>query len=130
MKILFFSILFFVFSQNLCSHTYNRYLQEFFFDRLPSAKIEAMGKILSVGTESHFVSQSNPALLTQTETLSAFFSHSKPYYFAEDFQFYFSGLSYIEKSIGTFALNLTWLDLGETYFSNIDGYTKKVRTLR
>jgi len=125
-------IIFFVslFHQNLISQTYNEYLQEFFFDRLPSAKVEAMGKILSVGTESHFVSQSNPASLVQSKGLSAFYSHSTPYYLGKDFQFYYSGLSYNFINIGAFAINMIWLDMGETFYTDIDGNSEKVNASR
>ena len=116
-----------VFHQNLFSQTYNEYLQEFFFDRLPSAKVEAMGKILSVATESHFVSQSNPAALVQNKGLSAFYSHSNPYYLGEDFNFYFVGSTYQFSNIGTFALNMVWLDMGEFYYSDIYGNSEKFK---
>ena len=126
MKRLFVIIFFFVFfRQNLFSQTYYDYFQEFFFDRLPSARIEAMGKILSVSSDSYFASQSNPASIMRTKGLSAFYSHSTPYYLAEDYNFYFGGLSYIFSDVGAFAINFMWSEIGNSYFTYPDGTYKK-----
>jgi len=127
-----FVLIFFVafIHQNSISQTYHEHFQEFFFDRLPSAKIEAMGKILSVSNDSYFVSQSNPATLVQNKVISAFYSHSAPYYLGKDLQFYYGGLSYNFTNIGAFAINMVWLDMGEFYFTDIDGNSEKVNTSR
>ena len=118
------------FNQNLFSQTYREAYREFFFDRLPSAKVEAMGKILSVGPESHFVSQSNPALLLQNNGLSAFYSHSTPYYLGEEFNFYYAGLSYNVSDFDILAFNFLHWDLGEIYAGYPDGTFKKINSSR
>jgi hypothetical protein len=110
--------------QNLTSQTYRDVFSEFFFDRLPSAKIESMGKIRSVSTESFFVSQANPAMLIQGEGINAFYSQSSPFYLAKDYKFHFSGISYKYSNIDAFALNLSWLDAGNMHFSDPFGNSK------
>ncbi len=85
MKILFF-MLFSLFQVSIAfSQTYQDFFaQEIFFDRLPSAKTEAMGKILSVNNDSYFVSQSNPANLANSKGVSVFYSHSGSRYYMLD----------------------------------------------
>ncbi len=69
-------LLSFVLSHSIFAQQYNDFARDFFFGRLPSAKTEAMGRILTLNFDTYFVSQSNPANLVTTKGVAVFYSHS------------------------------------------------------
>ena len=112
-----------VFSSFLNAQDYNETASRIFFGRQPSAKTEAMGKILTLGYDNNFLTQSNPASLVSTEGVSLFYSQSSRLYFFDDLNYYCGGASYETENIGAFAFHVQYIDLGEfTHaFINHDG---------
>ena len=106
-------ILLSIFSSFIYSQTYYGTAAGIFFGRQPSAKTEAMGEILSLNFDPYFMSQSNPAALTSAQGVSIFYSYSSPpFYFVDNLNFYFGGVSVNTKNFGAFAVNIQCLDFG------------------
>ncbi|MBU0472847.1 MAG: hypothetical protein KKF62_01655 [Bacteroidetes bacterium] len=79
-----------------------------FFGRQPSAKTEAMGRILTLNYDSNFLTQSNPAALVYSKGSKIFFSHSSHVNPTDNS----GGVSYNTNSIGAFAFNIQSIDWG------------------
>lgn len=109
----------FVFAQN-----YANTAEWMFFGRQPSAKTEAMGRILTLNYEPNFLTQSNPAALTFSEGAKIFYSQSSRLYMVDDASYYFAGVSYNTKNIGAFAFNIQLIDWGK--FSKTSPYSPTV----
>ena len=98
-------LLSFVLSNSIIPQQYNDFAREIFFGRLPSAKTEAMGRILTLNFDPYFVSQSNPANLVTTKGVAVFYAYSSPLYELNDANYHYAGVSYNTPTIGAFALN-------------------------
>ena len=94
------------------SQTYTDFAGEIFFYRLPSAKTEAMGRILTLNFDSYFVSQSNPANLINANGIAAFFANSSPLYGYGDAAYNYAGVSYHNPAVGAFAFNFLRFNYG------------------
>lgn len=105
-----------VLSNSIFAQQYNDFAFEIFFGRLPSAKTEAMGRILTLNFDPYFVSQSNPANLITTKGVAAFYAYSSPLYGLKDANYNYAGVSYNNPNIGAFAFNVLRFDYGLTYF--------------
>jgi hypothetical protein len=94
----------------------NNYLGHIFFDRLPGARAESMGKILSVDRGEYLLSQSNPALLADSQGISLSYANSAPYYNydRDQFESHFAELIYDTEKYGILSLNIHHLSLDET----------------
>jgi hypothetical protein len=79
-----------------------------FFGRQPSAKTEAMGRILTLNYDPNFLTHSNPAALMYSKGAKIYYSHSSQVY-PEDNS---GGVSYNTNSIGAFAFNIQSIDWG------------------
>jgi hypothetical protein len=108
-------LLSFVLSNLIFPQQYNDFAREIFFGRLPSAKTEAMGRILTLNFDPYFVSQSNPANLVTTKGVAVFYTHSSPFYLLNDASYNYAGVSYNNPNIGAFALNALWFNSGITF---------------
>ncbi len=97
--------------------TYSDFAFEIFFGRLASAKAEAMGRMLSTGYDSYFVSQSNPASLINNPGLSVFYSNSSPYYVFRDAAYNYAGASYNHPEYGAVGFNALWFDYGTIFYT-------------
>lgn len=87
-------LLSFVLSNSIFAQQYNDFSQEIFFGRLPSAKTEAMGRILTLNFDPYFVSQSNPANLVTTKGAAVFYSNSSLFYGYNEATYNYMGVSY------------------------------------
>jgi hypothetical protein len=99
-------------SNSLFAQNYNDFAHEIFFDRFPGARIEAMGRILSLNFDPYFVSQSNPANLVNTTGASVFYSNSSPYYTLKEAVYNYAGFSYNNPRYGGFAFNYLKFNTG------------------
>ena len=106
----------FVLSNSIFAQDYNDFAREIFFGRLPSAKTEAMGRILTLNFDPYFVSQSNPANLANTKGVAVFYSNSSPFYGYSDATYNYTGVSYNNPTIGALAFNLLLFNSGPTIF--------------
>ncbi|MBU0475492.1 MAG: hypothetical protein KKF62_15190 [Bacteroidetes bacterium] len=111
-----------VFASFLNAQDYNETASRIFFGRHPSAKTESMGRILTLGYDNNFLTQSNPASLMSTEGISIFYSQSSRLYFFDDLNYYCGGVSYKKENIGAFAFNVQYIDLGEFTKTTINQY--------
>ena len=110
------------------AQNYKNSAPEIFFNRLPSAKTEAMGKILTLNLDPYFVSQSNPASLVTTNCAALFYSYSSPYYGLDNATYNYIGASYNFPDIGTFALNALWYNTGLTFNQTGEGGPQVIGT--
>lgn len=110
-----FQLLLFI-STPLIAQTYNDFTSEIFFGRLPSAKTEAMGRIITLNLDQYFVSQSNPANLVNTTGASLFYSNSSPFYTLTEAVYNYTGFSYKHPAIGAFAFNYMRFSYGLTFY--------------
>ena len=106
----------FVLSNSIFAQNYNDFARELFFGRLPSAKTEAMGRILTLNFDPYFVSQSNPANLVNTKGVAVFYAYSSPLYGLKDANYNYAGVSYNNSKIGAFAFNVLRFDYGLTFY--------------
>ena len=113
-NLLFFCLLF---SISTIAQDYRDFAFEIFFGRQPSAKTEAMGRILSVNFDPYFVSQSNPANLVSTDGIALFYSNSSPLYSYTDATYNYAGVSYNDQKFGAFAFNYLRFNTGITLMS-------------
>jgi len=95
---------------------YNDFAREIFFGRLPSAKSEAMGRIVTLNLDPYFVSQSNPANLLSTKGVAVFYSNSSTFYGYNDASYHYAGISYNTQKFGAIAFNLLLFNSGATIF--------------
>jgi hypothetical protein len=102
-------------SNSIFAQQYRDFAQEIFFGRLPSAKTEAMGRILTLNFDPYFVSQSNPANLVNTKGVAVFYAYSSPLYGLKDANYNYAGVSYNNSKIGAFAFNVLRFDYGLTF---------------
>ena len=109
----------FVISNTIFAQDYNDFAQEIFIGRMPSAKTEAMGRILTLNFDPYFVSQSNPSNLVTTVGIAAFFAHSSPLYGYNEATYNYGGVSYHNPIAGAFAFNFLRFNTGMTF--NITG---------
>jgi hypothetical protein len=109
-------LLSFVLSISIFPQQYNDFAREIFFGRLPSAKTEAMGRIVTLNFDPYFVSQSNPANLVLTKGVAVFYSNSSPFYGYNDATYNYAGVSYNNPTIGAFAFNFLSFNSGSTIF--------------
>lgn len=109
-------LLSFVLYNSIFAQQYNDFAQEIFFGRLPSAKTEAMGRVLTLNFDPYFVSQSNPANLVSTKGVAVFYSNSSPFYGYNDATYHYAGVSYNSTTIGAFAFNFLLFNSGPTIF--------------
>ena len=100
-------------SISLSAQTYKSFGREIFFGHLPSAKTEAMGRIVTLNYDPYFVSHSNPANLVTTNGVAIFYSKASPYYFTYDATYNYAGISYINPTVGAFAINYLNLEMVE-----------------
>ena len=100
------------------SNLYNGFAQEIFFGRLPSAKTEAMGRILTLNFDPYFVSQSNPASLVSTEGIALFYSNGSPLYGYTKASYNYAGISYVHPVYGGIAFNFLSFNTGTEGFGN------------
>lgn len=107
-------LLSFVLSNLILAQQYNDFAREIFFGRLPSAKTEAMGRILTLNFDPYFGSQSNPANLVSTKGAAVFYSNSSPFYGYNDATYNYAGVSYNNPNIGAFAFNFLLYNSGST----------------
>ena len=105
-------LLLFILSGSTFSQTYRDFAREIFFGHLPSAKTEAMGRILSLNFDPFFVSQSNPANLVQVNGVSIFYANSSPYYALDNASYNYAGFSYHHPVAGAFAFNFLKFNYG------------------
>jgi hypothetical protein len=103
-----------VLSSSTISQTYNDFAREIFFGRLPSARTEAMGRILTVNFDHYFVSQSNPANLASTNGIALFYSNSSPFYAYNNATYNFAGVLYNTQKYGAIAFNFLNFSSGTT----------------
>ena len=108
-------LLLFVLSNSIFAQNYNGFAQEIFFDRLPSAKTEAMGRILTLNFDPYFVSQSNPSNLVNTKGVAIFYANSSPLYGLKDATYNYAGISYNNPIIGALAFNMLSFNYGMTF---------------
>jgi len=106
----------FVLANSIFAQNYNDFAREIFFGRLPGAKTEAMGRILTLNFDPYFVSQSNPANLVSTKGAAVFYSNSSPFYGYTDATYNYAGVSYNNPTIGAFAFNFLVFNTGSTIF--------------
>ncbi len=104
------------FSTPLIGQTYNDFASEIFFGRLPSAKTEAMGRILTLDLDQYFVSYSNPSNLVNSSGASIFYANSTPYYTLTEAVYNYAGFSYKHPTIGAFAFNYMRFSYGLTFY--------------
>jgi hypothetical protein len=95
---------------------YNGFAQEIFFGRLPSAKTEAMGRILTLNFDPYFVSQSNPASLVSSEGIALFYSNGSPFYGYTKASYNYAGISYAHPVYGGIAFNFLSFNSGSEAF--------------
>ena len=100
-------------SISLSAQTYKSFGHEIFFGRLPSAKTEAMGRILTLNYDPYFVSQSNPANLVSTKGAAVFHSNSSPFYLYYEATYNYTGFSYVHPLYGGIAFNYLSLEMIE-----------------
>ncbi len=105
-----------ILTNSIFAQQYNDFAREIFFGRLPSAKTEAMGRILTLNFDHYFVSQSNPANLLTTEGAAIFYSNSSPFYAYNDATYDYAGISYNNPTVGAFAFNFLVFNSGSTIF--------------
>ncbi|UCH65747.1 MAG: hypothetical protein JSW63_01025 [Ignavibacterium sp.] len=105
-----------VISNSTFAQGYNDFASEIFFGRLPSAKTEAMGRILTLNFDPYFISHSNPANLVTTNGAAVFYAHSSPFYGYNDATYSYIGVSYNNPKIGAFAFNYLNFNSGSTVF--------------
>ena len=98
------------------SNLYNGLAHEIFFSRLPSAKTEAMGRILTLNFDPYFVSQSNPANLVSSEGVALFYSNSSPLYGHTKASYSYAGISYVHPVYGGIAFNFLSFNYGSEAF--------------
>jgi hypothetical protein len=110
------------------AQNYKDSASEIFFSRLPSAKTEAMGRILTLNLDPYFVSQSNPANLSNSNGASIFYSYSSPYYALDNATYNYLGVSYNFSGIGAFALNALWYNTGLTFNQTGEGGPQVIGT--
>jgi hypothetical protein len=103
-------------SNSIFPQQYNDFAREIFFGHLPSAKTEAMGRILTLNFDPYFVSQSNPANLVSTSGVAVFYSNSSPFYANNDATYSYAGVSYNTHKFGAIAFNLLLFNSGATIF--------------
>jgi hypothetical protein len=115
------TLLLFYLSISVFPQTYNDFAQEIFFGRLPSAKTEAMGRILTLNFDSYFISQSNPANLAATKGIAGFYSHSSPLYGYNEATYNYAGVSYNNATVGAFAFNFLSFKTGMTFYVTEEG---------
>lgn len=104
------------FSTPIMAQNYNDFASEIFFGRLPSAKSEAMGRIVALNFDPYFVSQSNPADLVNTSGASIFYANSSPFYTLTKAAYNYAGFSYNHPRIGAFAFNYMRFSFGLTFY--------------
>jgi len=109
-------LLSFVLSNLIFPQQYKDFAREIFFGRLPSAKTEAMGRILTLNFNPYFVSQSNPANLVSTKGVAVFYSNSSPFYGYNDATYNYAGISYNNTKYGAIAFNFLLFNSGPTVF--------------
>ncbi len=109
-------LLLFAIVNNINPQTYNDFAPEIFFGRLPSAKSESMGRVLTLNYDPYFVSQSNPASLTSLTGISTFYSNSLPFYGLTNATYNFVGLSYVHTAYGGIAFNYLCFNFGSEIF--------------
>ena len=98
------------------SNLYKGFAQEIFFGRLPSAKTEAMGRILTLNFDPYFVSQSNPASLVSSEGIAFFYSNGSPLYGYTKASYNYAGISYVHPVYGGIAFNFLSFNYGSEAF--------------
>ena len=111
MKMIIFLLVVFL-SNSTFPQTYTDFAGEIFFGRLPSAKSEAMGRILTLNFDPYFVLQSNPANLINTTGISVFYAISSPLYGYSDATYNYAGVSYHHPAVGAFAFNFLRFNYG------------------
>jgi len=116
------------------SNDYKGSFTEIFFGRLPSAKTEAMGKILVLNFDPYFVSQSNPANLVSTKGVAVFYAYSLPFYGYSDATYNYAGVSYNNPKMGALAFNFLVFTSGSTILfpgmiNPLDTYSEEIRYL-
>jgi len=102
-----------LFSISTFPQNYKDFAFEIFFSRQPSAKTEAMGRILSVNFDPYFVSQSNPANLVSTNGIAVFYSRSSQLYVYDDATYDYAGISFNSQKFGALAFNYLALNMVE-----------------
>lgn len=112
------TVLVLILSPNIIfAQTYNDFAKEIFFGRLPSAKTEAMGRILTLNLDQYFVSQSNPANLSNSQGINIFYSNCTPYYLLDNATYNYFGISYNHPVLGALAFNYLNFNSGIEYFN-------------
>ncbi len=87
------------------SYVYSQNFAGIFIDRLADAKVESMGKILSVSNSPVFIPQSNPALLSNFWGSSVHYSRSGPYLYSDDWLSENVGFTYSGGKYGVVSVN-------------------------
>ena len=108
-------LLSFVLANSIFAQQYNGFAHEIFFGRIPSAKLEAMGRIVTLNFDPYFVSQSNPANLVSTKGIAIFYANSSPFYLLNEATYNYAGVSYNNPTIGAFAFNIMSFNYGITF---------------
>jgi hypothetical protein len=110
------------------SQTYTDFAGEIFFGRLPSSKSEAMGRILALNFDPYFISQSNPAILINTNGIAVFFANSSPLYGYSDATYNYAGVSYNHPAVGAFAFNFLRFIYGVSFIITGEGGPQVIGT--
>ncbi len=122
----------FLLAGSATAQNYQESAVEIFFGRIPSARTEAMGRIVTLDYDSYFVSNSNPANLINSSGVALFYSHSSPFYLAKDLNYHFAGATYNSNKYGAFGFNVAAIDYGMVGYSNPDlpiAYYRATRTV-
>jgi hypothetical protein len=92
------------------------FLEEYFFSRTPSARMEAMGKAYAPVESDMSCVFKNPAGISTVPGLSFDFSYSSPYYSLEDAKYLFAGAGYTINKYTSIATAVNRLDYGIKLF--------------
>jgi len=110
-----------LYSQSYTQNTYGGILSELYFERMPSAKSEAMGRGSAANTDGNFGSFSNPALTSLNNGFTFNTSFSRLYYIWDDAKYNYFGLSYTDKKLGSFSLSRYHWTIGPIIITNETG---------